>query len=125
MGRARQQLNQDTIKGMQDAFRRGGQKAIDRVMRTKPDVFLKLLCLLVPREMQIEHKGGVKAMTDEELERGMEAIQAMLDAKAKVIDGEEPRCSITSNVSRRDQSTCIDICCCATPEAGPRWGTFV
>ena len=65
MGRARQQLNQDTIKGMQDAFRRGGQKAIDRVMRTKPDVFLKLLCLLVPREMQIEHKGGVKAMTDE------------------------------------------------------------
>ena len=125
MGRARQQLNQDTIKGMQDAFRRGGQKAIDRVMRTKPDVFLKLLCLLVPREMQIEHKGGVKAMTDEELERGMEAIQAMLDAKAKVIDAEEPRCSITSNVSRRDQSTCIDICCCATPEAGPRWGTFV
>src|ERR1700716_397953 len=38
--------------------------------------------------------------------------------------GATPRCSITSNVSRRDQSTCIDICCCATPEAGPRWGTL-
>jgi hypothetical protein len=57
--------------------------------------------------MQIEHKGGVKAMTDEELERGMEAIQAMLDAKAKVIDGEEPRCSITSNVSRRDHQLAL------------------
>jgi hypothetical protein len=48
-------------------------------------VFLKLLVLLVPREMQIEHKGGVKAKTDEQLETGIEAIQAML-AAAKVID---------------------------------------
>jgi hypothetical protein len=47
-------------------------------------VFLKLLVLLVPREMQIEHKGGVKK-TDEQLETGIEAIQAML-AAAKVID---------------------------------------
>lgn len=48
-------------------------------------MFLKLLVLLVPREMQIEHKGGVKAKTDEQLETGIEAIQAML-AAAKVID---------------------------------------
>ena len=35
-------------------------------------MFLKLLVLLVPREMQIEHKGGVKAKTDEQLETGIE-----------------------------------------------------
>jgi hypothetical protein len=29
-----------------------------------------LLVLLVPREMKIEHRGGVKAMTDEQLEAG-------------------------------------------------------
>ena len=54
-------------------------------------MFLKLLVLLVPREMQIEHKGGVKAKTDEQLETGIEAIQAMLAAQAgeatKVIEG--------------------------------------
>jgi hypothetical protein len=41
--------------------------------------------------MKVEHSGGVKAMTDEQLEAGIEAIQAMLeqraDIPAKVIDG--------------------------------------
>jgi hypothetical protein len=50
---------------------------------------------LVPRELQVEQKGGVKAMTDDELERAIEAISAMLAAKdaganAKVIEGLPP-----------------------------------
>ena len=77
---------------MHAAFRQGGRKAIDKVMKQQPAIFLKLLVLLVPREMQIEHKGGVKAMTDEQLEQGIEAIKAMLAARdqgasAKVIEG--------------------------------------
>jgi hypothetical protein len=76
---------------MHAAFRRGGREAIDKVMRTQPAAFLKLLVLLVPREMKVEHRGGVKAMTDEQLEAGIEAIQRMLEARAtgegsKVID---------------------------------------
>jgi hypothetical protein len=60
-------------------------------MKQQPAVFLKLLVLLVPREMKVEHSGGVKAMTDEQLEAGIEAIQRMLEARAasevaKVID---------------------------------------
>ena len=47
-------------------------------MRNQPAVFLKLLVLLVPREMKLEHSGGVKAMTDEQLERGIELIEEML-----------------------------------------------
>ena len=77
-GRARRELNNDTIREMHAAFRRGGRAAIDKVMRTQPAAFLKLLVLLVPREMKVEHSGGVKAMTDEQLEAGIEAIQAML-----------------------------------------------
>jgi hypothetical protein len=50
-------------------------------MKNKPDIFLKLLVLLVPREMKVEHTGGVKAMTDEQLEQGIEAITAMLAAR--------------------------------------------
>ena len=66
---------------MHAAFRQGGREAIDKVMRTQPAAFLKLLVLLVPREMKVEHSGGVKSMTDEELERGIEAIQLMLAAR--------------------------------------------
>ena len=83
--------NADTIREMHAAFRQGGREAIDKVMRKQPAAFLKLLVLLVPREMKVEHSGGVKSMTDEELERGIEAIQAMLAARdagtnAKVIE---------------------------------------
>ena len=62
-------------------------------MRNQPAVFLKLLVLLVPREMKMEHSGGVKAMTDEQVEAGIELIKEMLaqreaGANAKVIEGE-------------------------------------
>ena len=92
-GRARKALNADTIREMHLAFRRGGRKAIEKVMRNQPAVFLKLLVLLVPREMQVEHTDGVKAMTDEEIEQAIELIQDMLGkreagANAKVIEGE-------------------------------------
>ena len=80
--RSRHALNADTIREMHLAFRRGGRAAINKVMKQQPAVFLKLLVLLVPREMRVEHKGGVKAMTDEQLEQGIEAITAMLAGRA-------------------------------------------
>ena len=83
-GRARQALNADTIREMHRAFAAGGRKAIDKMMKQQPAVFLKLLVLLVllvPRELKVEHTGGVKAMSDEQLEAGIEAITAMLAAR--------------------------------------------
>ena len=41
--------------------------------------------------MKVEHKGGIKEMTDEQIEQPIEAIQTMLSARAgeaaKVIEG--------------------------------------
>ena len=34
--------------------------------------------MLVPREMKLDHTGGVKAMTDEQLERGIEILQELI-----------------------------------------------
>ena len=72
-------------------FRQHGKKAIEKVARNQPGVYLKILALLVPREMKLEHSGGVKAMSDEEIEQAIEAIQTMLAARAgeaaKVIEG--------------------------------------
>src|SRR5215471_17862245 len=90
--RSRHALNADTIREMHAAFRRGGRKAIEKVMRNQPAVFLKLLVLLVPREMKVEPSGGIKAMTDEQIERPIELIKDILakreaGANAKVIEG--------------------------------------
>jgi hypothetical protein len=63
-------------------FRHQGKKAIEKVARNQPAAYLKILALLVPREMKIEHAGGVKSMTDEQLEQGIEAVKKMLEARA-------------------------------------------
>jgi hypothetical protein len=80
--RSRHALNSETIREMHLAFRRGGRKAIDKVMKQQPAVFLKLLVLLVPREMEVTHSGAIKSMTDEQIEAAIEAIQGMLAARA-------------------------------------------
>ena len=56
-------------------------------MRNQPAVFLKLLVVLVPREMKLEHSGGVKAMTDEQIEREVMLAEREAGANAKVIEG--------------------------------------
>jgi hypothetical protein len=87
---ARKALNKSTILEMHRAFNIGGRKAINKVMLQQPGVFLKLLVLLVPRELQVEHKGGVKAMSDEQLEAAIEVLTGIVDQrlgeKAKVVE---------------------------------------
>ena len=61
--RSRHALNADTIREMHAAFRRGGRKAIETVMRNQPAVFLKLLVFLVPRELEVQHSGWVKSLS--------------------------------------------------------------
>ena len=88
--RHRQQLNGEFIAALLRDFRHGGPKAIERVRRTQPAAYLKILALLCPREHKVEHRNPVKDMTDEELEAAIEFIQKMLATqaeKAKVIDG--------------------------------------
>jgi hypothetical protein len=48
--------------------------------------------MLVPREMKLEHSGGVKAMTDEQLEASIAVLKELIAkrdaaANAKVIEG--------------------------------------
>jgi hypothetical protein len=77
----RRELNAMTVKGFADAFRRGGQQAIDKVMKQQPAHFVKMLVLLVPRELEVMHNQGVKAMTDQQIEDAIAAIQALIDKR--------------------------------------------
>ena len=63
--------------------------------KMQPAAYMKICALLVPREMKVERSGGVKAMSDEQLEAAIELIQSMLEARAgddaKVIEGTAER----------------------------------
>src|SRR5262245_43897122 len=89
--RHRQQLNGEFIAALLRDFRHGGPKAIERVRRTQPAAYLKILALLVPREHQVEHRNLIKELTDEQLEAMIEYIETSLAAQAgapaKMIEG--------------------------------------
>ena len=89
--RHRQQLNGEFIAALLRDFRHGGPKAIERVRRTQPAAYLKILALLCPREDKVEHSNPIKDLTDEQLEAMIEYIKTSLEAQAggpvKVIDG--------------------------------------
>jgi hypothetical protein len=94
--RTRHLLNQEFMQALLLNFRHEGKRAIEKVARNQPAAYLKILALLVPREMQIEHTNRIKQMTDEEIEQAIEAIQTMLAARAdeaaKVIEGTAEPC---------------------------------
>src|SRR5262249_23748856 len=89
--RHRQQLNGEFIAALLRDFRHGGPKAIERVRRTQPAAYLKILTLLCPREHKVQHSNLLKELTDEELEAMIEYIKTSLEAQAggpvKVIEG--------------------------------------
>jgi hypothetical protein len=89
--RHRQQLNGEFIAALLRDFRQGGPKAIERVRRTQPAAYLKILALLCPREHKVEHRNLIKELSDEQLEAMVEYLQAALEAQAgrsaKVIEG--------------------------------------
>jgi hypothetical protein len=89
--RHRQQLNGEFIAALLRDFRHGGPKAIERVRRTQPASYLKILTLLCPREHKVEHRNLIKELTDEQLEAMIEYIETSLAAQggapAKMIEG--------------------------------------
>jgi hypothetical protein len=83
-------LNGEFISALLRDFRQGGPKAIERVRRTQPAAYLKILALLVAREHKVEHSNAIKNLTDEQLDAMIEHLKASLEAQAqtaKVIEG--------------------------------------
>src|SRR5262250_308206 len=90
---SRNRLSEAVICALLRDFSMHGEKAIAKVRRTQPAAYLKILALLVPREHKVEHRNPVKDMTDEELERALEAVETLMRQRgigenAKVIEGE-------------------------------------
>src|SRR5262245_10459525 len=88
----RRAFNKRFLLDLAEDWQQHGREVFKRVRRESPASYLKVCAMLVPREMKSEHSGGVKAMTDEQIERSIEFIKAMIAerdaANARVIEGE-------------------------------------
>jgi hypothetical protein len=83
---SRNKLSEEVICALLRDFREHGQKAIAKVRREQPGVYLRCLTLLVPREHKAEHSNAIKDMTDEQIERVSAEREA--GANAMVIEAE-------------------------------------
>ena len=89
----RRAFNKRFLLDLAEDWQQHGREVFKRVRRESPAAYLKVCAMLVPREMKLEHSGGVKAMTDEQIEDAIAAIKAWMAAQkagegAKVIEGE-------------------------------------
>jgi hypothetical protein len=90
----RRSFNKDFLLTLAADFKKHGAAAIEKVRKQQPAAYMKI-CAHLPREMQIEHSGMIKQMSDEQIEAAIELIKSMLEARAgddaKVIEGTAER----------------------------------
>ena len=88
---SRNKLSEEVICALLRDFRKHGEKAIAKVRREQPGVYLRCLTLLVPREHKVEHRNLLKELSDEQLEAMVEYLETSLEAQpggpVKVING--------------------------------------
>ena len=76
--------------------------AIEKVAKTQPAIFLKMLVLLVPRELEITQSSGTKGMSDEQLDVMVATLEGYLARRsgdmAKVIEA-QPEPSVAEDAS--------------------------
>jgi hypothetical protein len=76
----RRAFNKRFLLDLAEDWQQHGREVFKRVRRESPASYLKVCAMLVPKEMKVERSGGVKDMTDEQLEQAIEIIKAMLEA---------------------------------------------
>ena len=59
MEATRRSFNKDFLLALAADFKQHGAAAIEKVRETQPAAYLKVCAMLVPREMKLEHSGGV------------------------------------------------------------------
>jgi len=77
-GWIRKQFNADFLRAFHEHFRHEGKRVIAKVARAQPAVYLRCLTMLVPKEMKVEAHGGIKAMSDEQLDMALAALRELI-----------------------------------------------
>jgi hypothetical protein len=60
-GWIRKRFTADFLTAFHEHFRHEGKRVIAKVAKQQPAAYLRCLTMLVPKEMKIEHQGGIKA----------------------------------------------------------------
>jgi hypothetical protein len=85
---SRNKLNEKFITALHDDFMQHGVKVIETVRENRPEVYLKVIASILPREMHVRGENTFAGMSDEELSNVLGEIKRQLVARAGSGSGE-------------------------------------
>ena len=78
----RNKLNEKFILALHDDFGQHGAKVIEQVRKDKPDVYLKVIASILPRELHVKDGSVFDGMSSEQLDEILGSVRAILVTRA-------------------------------------------
>ena len=78
----RNKLNEKFILALHDDFVQHGAKVIEQVRKEKPDIYLKVIASILPRELHVKDWSMFDGMSNEQLDEILGSVRAVLTARA-------------------------------------------
>ena len=78
----RNKLNEKFILALHDDFVQHGAKVIEQVRKDKPDIYLKVIASILPRELHVKDGSVFDGMSNEQLDEILGSVRAVLTARA-------------------------------------------
>ena len=78
----RNKLNEKFILALHDDFVQHGAKVIEQVRTDKPDIYLKVIASILPRELHVKDGSLFDGMSNEQLDEILGSVRTVLAARA-------------------------------------------
>jgi hypothetical protein len=79
---SRNKLNEKFILALHDDFTKHGPAVIEKVRETRPEIYLKVIASILPRELHFKSANAFDGMSDEELSTLLVDVRRSLTARA-------------------------------------------
>jgi hypothetical protein len=78
---SRNKLNEKFILALHDDFAKHGPAVIEKVRETRPEIYLKVIASILPRELHFKSANAFDGMSDEELSTLLVDVRRSLTAR--------------------------------------------
>ena len=98
---SRNKLNEKFILALHDDFAKHGPAVIAEVRETRPEIYLKVIASILPRELHFKSESVFEGMTNEQLDEALGSIRCALAARSA--KGHQRRDQETSGSDKPDK----------------------
>jgi hypothetical protein len=81
---SRNKLNEKFILALHDDFEKHRPAVTEKVRETRPEIYLKVIASILPRELHFKSARAFDGISDEELNDTLESIRRVLAARAPI-----------------------------------------